>query len=72
MEKPKKEIGASEVARGYNQAIDAYEKFLPTVTEIYGMIRKSPLSEYVGIDGVELEVRTLARAIAKRIGVGDG
>jgi len=53
----------------WNNCCDKWNKFLPSEDEIYKIIKKSPLAEYRGIDGIELEVIALAKAIAKRLGV---
>ena len=71
MIKPKKkklggeEILLAEEVMGYNQAIDDYEKFLPSEEEIASIVHLYHYgSVFNGIDDVE---RDIAKAISKRI-----
>ena len=68
-------MGADEtgfINFGYNTACGDWEKFLPSIGELEEIIKKSGLPiETIG--GVELEIKTLAETLAKRIGgKGDG
>ena len=70
MNKPKKFKGKlAPTRRAYNQAIDNYEKFLPSEEEIVDILMMQDDlrsgEEYVDF------MRRLAKAIAKRIGMSD-
>lgn len=66
MEKPRKKEINNDVCfehEPYNQAIDAYDKFLPSEEEIYNYLRRN-LAWYIS----DKYCWELAKALAKRIG----